>query len=100
VIASNAGQVRRGSCVGAQPQVAISKRVWKQAGARKPSWLRLEYHRAESVGASGALSAEGGRRAQKSSAVTAAAKFKVAAALLAKPGRLARGGGAGGRRTA
>ena len=49
-----------------------------------------EYHRAQAVGASGALSAEETQR-RKSAAVTAAAKVKVAAALLAEAqARLAR----------
>jgi len=72
-----------------QPQVANLEAGLEQAGA-EAELATAEYHRAESVGASGALSAEETQR-RKSSAVTAAAKVKVAAALLAEArARLAR----------
>src|SRR6266403_700451 len=72
-----------------QPQVANLEAGLEQAGA-EAELATAEYHRAEAVGASGALSAEETQR-RKSSAVTAAAKVKVAAALLAEArARLAR----------
>src|SRR5882672_3802432 len=72
-----------------QPQVANLEAGLEQARA-EAELATAEYHRAEAVGASGALSAEETQR-RKSSAVTAAAKVKVAAALLAEArARLAR----------
>jgi len=72
-----------------QPQVANLEAGLEQARA-EAELAAAEYHRAEAVGASGALSAEETQR-RKSSAVTAAAKVKVAAALLAEArARLAR----------
>jgi RND family efflux transporter MFP subunit len=72
-----------------QPQVANLEAGLEQAHA-EAELAQAEYHRAEAVGASGALSAEETQR-RKSSAVTAAAKVKVAAALLAEArARLAR----------
>jgi HlyD family secretion protein len=72
-----------------QPQVANLEAGLEQARA-EAELAQAEYHRAEAVGASGALSAEETQR-RKSSAVTAAAKVKVAAALLAEAqARLAR----------
>src|SRR5882757_4610714 len=63
-----------------QPQVANLDAGLEQARA-EAELAQAEYQRAEAVGASGALSAEETQR-RKSSAVTAAAKVKVAAALL------------------
>jgi RND family efflux transporter MFP subunit len=72
-----------------QPQVANLEAGLEQAHA-EAELAQAEYQRAEAVGASGALSAEETQR-RKSSAVTAAAKVKVAAALLAEArARLAR----------
>ena len=72
-----------------QPQVANLEAGLEQARA-EAELAQAEYHRAEAVGASGALSAEETQR-RKSSAVTAAAKVKVAAAQLAEAqARLAR----------
>jgi HlyD family secretion protein len=72
-----------------QPQVANLEAGLEQARA-EAELAQAEYHRAEAVGASGALSAEETQR-RKSSAVTAAAKVKVAAAMLAEArARLAR----------
>jgi HlyD family secretion protein len=72
-----------------QPQVANLEAGLEQARA-EAELAQAEYHRAEAVGASGALSAEETQR-RKSAAVTAAAKVKVAAALLAEAqARLAR----------
>jgi RND family efflux transporter MFP subunit len=72
-----------------QPQVANLEAGLEQARA-EAELAQAEYQRAEAVGASGALSAEETQR-RKSSAVTAAAKVKVAAALLAEArARLAR----------
>jgi len=72
-----------------QPQVANLEAGLEQARA-EAELAQAEYHRAEAVGASGALSAEETQR-RKSSAVTAAAKVRVAAALLAEAqARLAR----------
>jgi RND family efflux transporter MFP subunit len=72
-----------------QPQVANLEAGLEQARA-EAELATAEYRRAEAVGASGALSAEETQR-RKSSAVTAAAKVKVAAALLAEArARLAR----------
>jgi HlyD family secretion protein len=72
-----------------QPQVANLEAGLEQARA-EAELATAEYQRAEAVGASGALSAEETQR-RKSSAVTAAAKVKVAAALLAEArARLAR----------
>jgi RND family efflux transporter MFP subunit len=72
-----------------QPQVANLEASLEESRA-EADLAQAEYHRAEAVGASGALSAEETQR-RKSSAVTAAAKVKVAAALLAEAeARLAR----------
>jgi HlyD family secretion protein len=72
-----------------QPQVANLEAGLEQARA-EAELATAEYHRAEAVGASGALSAEETQR-RKSTAVTAAAKVKVATALLAEArARLAR----------
>jgi RND family efflux transporter MFP subunit len=72
-----------------QPQVANLEAGLEQARA-EAELAQAEYHRAEAVGASGALSAEETQR-RKSTAVTASAKVKVAAALLAEAqARLAR----------
>jgi HlyD family secretion protein len=72
-----------------QPQVANLEAGLEQARA-EAELAQAEYQRAEAVGASGALSAEETQR-RKSSAVTAAAKVKVAAAMLAEAqARLAR----------
>jgi len=72
-----------------EPQVANLEAGLEQAHA-EAELAQAEYQRAEAVGASGALSAEETQR-RKSSAVTAAAKVKVAAALLAEArARLAR----------
>src|SRR3981189_1760795 len=72
-----------------EPQVANLEAALEQARA-EAELAQAEYHRAEAVGASGALSAEETQR-RKSSAVTAAAKVKAAAALFAEArARLAR----------
>jgi RND family efflux transporter MFP subunit len=72
-----------------EPQVANLEASLEQARA-EAELAQAEYHRAEAVGASGALSAEETQR-RKSSAATAAAKVKVAAAMLAEArARLAR----------
>jgi HlyD family secretion protein len=72
-----------------QPQVANLEAGLEQARA-EAELADAEYKRAQAVGASGALSAEETQR-RKSSAVTAAAKVKVAAAQLAEAqARLAR----------
>lgn len=72
-----------------QPQVTNLEAVLEQARA-EADLATAEYHRAQAVGASGALSAEETER-RRSSAVTAAAKVKVAAAQLAEAqARLAR----------
>ncbi len=72
-----------------QPQVANLEAVLEQARA-EAELADAEYKRAQAVGASGALSAEETQR-RKSAGVTAAAKVKVAAALLAEAqARLAR----------
>jgi HlyD family secretion protein len=72
-----------------QPQVANLEAGLEQARA-EAELAQAEYQRAQAVGASGALSAEETQR-RKSSAVTAAAKVKVAAAMLAEArARLAR----------
>lgn len=72
-----------------EPQVANLEASLEESRA-EAELAQAEYHRAEAVGASGALSAEETQR-RKSSAVTAAAKVKVAAALLAEAqARLAR----------
>jgi HlyD family secretion protein len=72
-----------------EPQVANLEAVLEQARA-EAELADAEYHRAQAVGASGALSAEETQR-RKSAGVTAAAKVKVAAAQLAEAqARLAR----------
>ncbi|MGC1521595.1 MAG: efflux RND transporter periplasmic adaptor subunit [Steroidobacteraceae bacterium] len=72
-----------------EPQVANLEAALEQARA-EAELADAEYHRAQAVGASGALSAEETQR-RKSAAVTAAAKVKVAAAQLAEAqARLAR----------
>jgi RND family efflux transporter MFP subunit len=72
-----------------EPQVANLEAALEQAKA-EADLADAEYHRASAVGASGALSAEETQR-RKSSAVTAAAHVKVAAAQLAEAkARLAR----------
>jgi HlyD family secretion protein len=72
-----------------EPQVANLEAALEQARAEAELAV-AEYHRAQAVGASGALSAEETER-RKSAAVTAAAKVKVAAAQLAEAqARLAR----------
>ena len=72
-----------------EPQVANLQASLEQARA-EADLAHAEYHRAEAVGASGALSAEETQR-RKSAAVTSDAKVKVAAALLAEAqARLAR----------
>ena len=72
-----------------QPQVTNLEAGLEQARA-EAELAQAERQRAEAVGASGALSAEETQR-RKSSAVTAAAKVKVAAAMLAEArARLAR----------
>ena len=72
-----------------QPQVANLDAGLDQARAEE-ELAQAEYQRAQAVGASGALSAEETQR-RKSTAVTAAAKVKVATALLAEAqARLAR----------
>jgi RND family efflux transporter MFP subunit len=71
------------------PQVANLEAALEQARA-EAELAAAEYRRAQAVGASGALSAEETER-RRSSAVTAAAKVKVAAAQLAEAqARLAR----------
>jgi RND family efflux transporter MFP subunit len=72
-----------------QPQVANLEAALEQARA-EAELADAEYHRAQAVGASGALSAEETQR-RRSAGVTAAAKVKVAAAQLAEAqARLAR----------
>jgi len=72
-----------------EPQVANLEAALEESRA-DADLADAEYHRAQAVGASGALSAEETQR-RKSAAVTAAAKVKVAAALLAEAqARLAR----------
>jgi HlyD family secretion protein len=72
-----------------EPQVANLEAGLEQARA-EAELADAEYHRAQAVGASGALSAEETQR-RKSAGVTAAAKVKVAAAQLAEAqARLAR----------
>jgi RND family efflux transporter MFP subunit len=65
-----------------EPQVANLQAALEQSRA-EAELADAEYHRAVAVGASGALSAEETQR-RKSTAVTAAAKVKVAAAMLAE----------------
>ncbi len=65
-----------------QPQVANLEAALEQSRA-EAELAGAEYHRALAVGASGALSAEETER-RKSTSVTAAAKVKVAAAMLAE----------------
>ena len=72
-----------------EPQVANLEAGLEQARA-EAELAEAEYHRAQAVGASGALSVEETQR-RKSAGVTAAAKVKVAAAQLAEAqARLAR----------
>src|SRR3984957_20429953 len=72
-----------------EPQVANLEAALEESRA-DADLAGAEYHRAEAVGASGALSVEETQR-RKSAAVTAEAKVKVAAALLAEAqARLAR----------
>jgi len=72
-----------------EPQVANLEAALEQARA-EAELADAEYHRAEAVGASGALSAEETEK-RRSSGVTAAAHVKVAAAQLAEAkARLAR----------
>jgi HlyD family secretion protein len=72
-----------------QPQVANLEAALEQARA-EAELADAEYHRAQAVGASGALSVEETQR-RRSAGVTAAAKVKVAAAQLAEAqARLAR----------
>jgi HlyD family secretion protein len=72
-----------------QPQVANLEAALEQARA-EAELADAEYHRAQAVGVSGALSAEETQR-RRSAGVTAAAKVKVAAAQLAEAqARLAR----------
>lgn len=72
-----------------EPQVTNLEAALDQAGA-EAELAQAEYQRASAVGASGALSAEETQR-RKSSAVTAGAHVKVAAAQLAEAkARLAR----------
>lgn len=72
-----------------EPQVANLEAALEQARA-EAELADAEYHRAQAVGASGALSAEETQR-RRSAGVTAAAKVKVAAAQLAEAqARLAR----------
>jgi HlyD family secretion protein len=72
-----------------EPQVANLQAALEESRA-DADLAGAEYHRAEAVGASGALSVEETQR-RKSAAVTAEAKVKVAAALLAEAqARLAR----------
>jgi HlyD family secretion protein len=65
-----------------EPQVANLEAALEQAKA-EAELAQAEYRRAQAVGASGALSVEETQR-RRSSAVTAAAKVKVAAAQLAE----------------
>ncbi|MEA3149778.1 MAG: HlyD family secretion protein [Gammaproteobacteria bacterium] len=65
-----------------QPQVANLEAALEQSRA-EAELAAAEYHRALAVGASGALSAEETQR-RKSTSITAAAKVKVAAAMLAE----------------
>jgi HlyD family secretion protein len=72
-----------------EPQVANLEAALEQSRA-EADLADAEFHRAQAVGASGALSAEETQR-RKSSAVTAAARVKVASAQLAEAkARLAR----------
>jgi RND family efflux transporter MFP subunit len=72
-----------------EPQAANLEAALEQARA-EAELADAEYHRAQAVGASGALSAEETQR-RKSAGLTAAAKVKVAAAQLAEAqARLAR----------
>lgn len=72
-----------------EPQVANLQAALEQARAEQ-ELADAEYHRAETVGAAGALSAEDTQR-RKSASVTAAAKVKLAQAQLAEAqARLAR----------
>jgi HlyD family secretion protein len=72
-----------------EPQVANLQAALEESRA-DADLADAEYHRAEAVGASGALSVEETQR-RKSAGVTAEAKVKVAAALLAEArARLAR----------
>jgi RND family efflux transporter MFP subunit len=72
-----------------EPQVANLQAALEQARA-EAELADAEYRRAQAVGAAGALSAEETQR-RKSAGVTAAAKVKVAAAMLAEAqARLAR----------
>jgi RND family efflux transporter MFP subunit len=72
-----------------QPQVGSLEATLEQSRA-EAELAQAEYHRAEKVGASGALSAEETER-RRSTALTAASKVKVAAAQLAEArARLAR----------
>lgn len=72
-----------------EPQVANLEAALEQSRA-EADLADAEYHRAQAVGASGALSAEETQR-RKSSAATAAARVKVASAQLAEAkARLAR----------
>jgi HlyD family secretion protein len=72
-----------------EPQVANLQAALEESRA-DADLADAEYHRAEAVGASGALSVEETQR-RKSAAVSAEAKVKVAAALLAEAqARLAR----------
>jgi HlyD family secretion protein len=72
-----------------EPQVANLEAALEQSRA-EADLADAEYHRAQAVGASGALSAEETQR-RKSSAATAAARVKVASAQLAESkARLAR----------
>ena len=72
-----------------EPQVANLQAALEDSRA-DADLAGAEYHRAEAVGASGALSVEETQR-RKSAAVTAEAKVKVAAAMLAEAqARLAR----------
>ncbi len=71
------------------PQVANLEAALEQSRA-EAALADAEYQRAQTVGAAGALSAEETQR-RKSSSITAAAKVKVAAAMLAEAqARLAR----------
>jgi RND family efflux transporter MFP subunit len=88
-------QVKRGQVLARlnvsvlEPQVANLEAALEQARAES-ELADAEYRRAQSVGASGALSVEETQR-RKSAAVTAAAKVKVAGAQLAEAqARLAR----------
>jgi RND family efflux transporter MFP subunit len=72
-----------------EPQVANLEAALEES-RDDADLANAEYHRAQAVGASGALSVEETQR-RKGAAVTAAAKVKVAAALLAEAqARLAR----------